>query len=92
MTIMTSRGKTFEINWIWSTTRGGNRLMIELKENRLFSEIAADFEGVQTFTKMDSKTPNVKEIYEGFTALVGMSKENADGVIRLTLEKGDDHA
>lgn len=87
MTITTNSGKTFDINWMWATDRFGNRLMIELKDDRALSEIAADFEGVQTITKTDSKAPNVKEIYEGFTKLVSLSKENFDGVIRLTLER-----
>lgn len=89
MQITTNSGKTFDINWMWATNRFGNRLMIELVDNRAFSQIAADFEGVDTITKTDSKHPNVKEVYEGYTKLVGMSKENYEGVIRLTLEKGD---
>lgn len=89
MTITTSKGKTFDINWMWSTNRGGNRLMIEMEDSRSMSDIADDFEGVCTITKTDSKTPGVKEVYEGFTTLVILSRDNADGVIRLTLEKGD---
>jgi hypothetical protein len=84
-----SNGKAFDINWMGATNRFGNKLMIELVDNRALSKIAANFEGVDTITKTDSKKPNVKEVYEGYTKLVGMSKENAEGVIRLTLEKGD---
>ncbi len=89
MTITTDSGKTFDINWIGATNRFGNKLMIEMVDDRALSQIAADFEGVGTITKTDSKKPDVEEVYKGFSKLVGMSKENFDGVIRLTLEKGD---
>ena len=87
MTLTTNRGKTFEIGWIWATTRGGDRLMIELADNRPMAEIAADFDQVETFERTTTKMPGVKEVYAGYTRLVGMSRENAEGVIRLTLER-----
>ena len=89
MTITTSSGKTFDINWMWSTNGAGNRLMIEMKDDRPMAEIAADFDGIQTFEKT-GENKNVKEVYTGYTKLVCMSRDNFDGVIRLTLEKGDD--
>lgn len=89
MKITTSRGKTFDINWAWVSTRRGDSLMIELKDDRPMAEIAADFDGVETFESKDEKKPNVKEVYTGYTKLIIMSRDNADGVIRLTLEKGD---
>lgn len=87
MTLTTNKGKTFDITWIWATTRGGDRLMIEVKDDRPMAEIAADFDQVEIFEKTTAKMPGVKEVYAGYTRLVGMSRENADGVIRLTLER-----
>lgn len=89
MKITTSSGKTFDIQWIWAT-REDNRLMIELADDKTFAELAADLDGVPVITKTDSDRPNVKEVYEGFTKLVAMSRENAEGVIRLVLKKGDE--
>lgn len=87
MTLTTNRGKTFDINWIWATTRSGDRLMIELKDDRPMAEVAADFEQVETFEKTTKEKPGVKEVYAGYTCLIGMSRENAEGVILLTLER-----
>ena len=89
MKITTNSGKTFDINWIGATNRFGSKLMIELKDDRAFSEIAADFDGVDVFTKEDEKYPGVTMTYEGYSALVSMTRENADGVVRITLERGD---
>lgn len=89
MKITTSKGKTFEINFIWPMNRDGGRLMIELADDRPMAQIAQDFDGIETIEKTDEKKPGVKEVYEGYTSLVMMSRENYEGVIRLTLKKGD---
>lgn len=88
MKITLNSGKTFDVNWIGASSRYGDKMMIELNDDRKISQIAADFEGVETITKTDKAKPNVKEVYEGYTLLASISRENADGVIRLTLEKG----
>lgn len=64
--------------------------MIELTgDGRPLADIAADFDGVETFEKASERSPSVKEVYSGYTRLVCLSKENADGAVRLILEKGD---
>lgn len=89
MKITTSKGKTFDVNFIWPTNRDGGRLMIELVDDRPLAEIASDFDGNATIEKTDEKKPGVKEVFEGFNRLVLMSRENYEGVIRLTLKKDD---
>lgn len=89
MKLTTSKGKTFDINYIWPTMRNGEKLMIELEDDRPMTQIADDFDGIEVFEKTDKKKPGVKEVFTGFTRLVNMSRENYEGVIRLTLEKGD---
>lgn len=89
MKILTNDGKTFDITFIGALLRDGNRVMIELKDDRTLSEIAADFENLETITKTDSARPNVKEVFEGFTQLVSIQRNKATGTVRLTLEKGD---
>ena len=89
MQITTSKGKTFDIQFIGSPLRNSNRLMIELEDARLISEIAGDFEGLDTITKTDSIKPNEKHIYEGFTKLKGIQENQEAGTVRLKLEKGD---
>lgn len=89
MKITTSREKTFDIQFIGALLRNGNRLMIELKDERPVCEIAADFDGLETITKTDALKPGVKEVFEGFTQLVGIQRNKGNGTVLLTLEKGD---
>lgn len=88
MKITTSHGKTFDVNYIWENTRNGERLMIELEDNRPISQISEDFEGVEVFEKTDKKKPNSKEYITGYIRLINVSQENYDGVTRLILAKG----
>ena len=88
MQITTSKGKTFDIQFIGSPLRNVNRLMIELEDERLISEISADFEGLDTIVKTDSIKPNEKHIYEGFTKLAGIQENEEAGTFRLMLKKG----
>lgn len=90
MQITTSKGKTFDIQFIGALLRNGNRLMIELKDERPVPEIAADFDGLETITKTDALKPGVKEIFEGFAHLVGIQKNKGNGTVLLTLEKDDE--
>ena len=89
MKIATSKGKTFDIRFIGATLRGGKRMMIELEDSRPLWEIAEEFDGLSTITKTDSARPGVKEIYEGFSRLVGIQRNADNGTVRLTLEKDD---
>jgi len=89
MQITTNKGKAFDVLYIGAVYRNGNRMMIELGDDRPFAEIATDFDGLDTITREDSIRPGVKEVYEGFTRLVGMQLNASAGTIRLTLEKGD---
>ena len=92
MKISLSNGKTFDVEFIGDLIRNGSRVMIELKDDRALSSIASDFEGVDAITKTDSARPNVKEVFEWFTQLVSIQRNMAAGTVRITLEKGDDHA
>ena len=89
MKITLSNGKKFDIRHIGTMLRDGNRVVIELEDGRAFSKIAANFEGVDTITKTDDNNPNVKEVFEGYSKLVGIQRNKAAGTVRITLEKGD---
>lgn len=90
MKITTNLGQTFNINHIWPTTRGGDRIMIETDDTMPIHEIAAAFDGVQTLEKTDEKKPGIKEVYSGYTRLICVSRDNFDGVTRLILAKGEE--
>ena len=84
MKITTSKGKTFDANWIWGPLRGTNQLMIDMKDGRRISEIAQDFEGVDRIVKTDERR-GVEESYTGYTQLEGIVRENATGTVRITM-------
>ena len=89
MQITTSKGKTFDVRFIGTLLRNGGRMMIELADDRPLWEIAEDFDGLSAVTKTDDMKPGVKEVYEGFTQLVGIQRNKGNGTVLLTLEKGD---
>ena len=59
MKIATSKGKTLDVNWAFGPTSASGSLMIEIPDNRLLSEIAADFEGNSKIEKTDKAKPGV---------------------------------
>ena len=61
---------------------------VQLKDGRVLDTTAADFDGLETFTKTDEKKPNVDEVYKGYSRLMGANLHEADGTVRLMLKKG----
>lgn len=88
MELTTNRGQTFDIQYVGTALTGSGRLLIEIEDDRLLSEIAADFEGVQTLRKADSVQDGVYAVYEGYTRLVSIHRNMSTDTVRLTLEKG----
>lgn len=87
MKITTDKGKTLDINWVVTTSRGGESVMIELEDTMTFAQYAEAFDGAQTITKTDEKKPGVTETYTGYTRLASISRDNAEGVVRIVLKK-----
>lgn len=84
MTITTSRGQTFNVNWAWAQ-EDENRLMIELPETRSIGEIAADFDGLE---KIDRRSESEGDrVYEGYDALTRVIKDTDKGTALLTMER-----
>lgn len=86
MKITTSKGKTLDVNWAFGPTSESESLMIELTDNRLLSEIAADFEGNSKIEKTDETKSGVTEVYEGFTKLATIQR-NKNGSVFVKLLK-----
>lgn len=87
MKITTSKGKAFDIVFICSPLSTPQHVIIEMRDSRPLSEIAADFEGLESIKKEDdTRGSSVYEMYEGFSRLVELHRY-ADGSVRLTLEK-----
>ena len=81
----TSKGKTFEASTAFVSVRDSNRLMMDVMDMRAISEVAADFEGVETLTQEDAQ--HVEHVFRGFTVLAAASRNKSDGSVRITLEK-----
>lgn len=89
MTITTSNGKTAEIELICFSSRDGRKLLIELEDERPLSEIAADFEGLESIKAENERARgSAYEVYKGYTLLTGVQRIEANGLARITLEKG----
>lgn len=85
MLTKTSKGKTFEASTALVLVRDRNRLMLDVMDMRAISEVAADFEGVETLTQEDAQ--HVEHAYRGYTILSAISRNRSDGSVRVTLEK-----
>ena len=86
MTVKTDRGKTFDVNYAWGPVRSTGELMIELTADaRPLSQIAADFEGVQAFKRVDENEGNMT--FEGYTELVSVVRDRTRGAVLLALRK-----
>lgn len=81
MTVTTSKEQTFECENIFAPTRSGE-CVIQLRSERPLSEIATDFENVQSFHVVD---PIFGEYdYNGYTKLISIVLHKSEMVtIRL---------
>lgn len=84
MTLTTSKGKTFAIDWMWGPVGANDDLMLEYADDRPLSEIAADFEGCEGFHR-ESETEGDKD-WEGYTRLRSIVRSGR-GRVQLTLYK-----
>lgn len=87
-TIDLGDGVAREIEFINSPRMAVNRLMIELNDDRLPSQILADFENRPTIKKAETLTPGKIELYEGFTKVIGFSRSEDSSSVRITLARG----
>lgn len=84
MTLTSSKGKTFEINWMWGPVGANDDLMLEYADDRALSEIASDFEGCERFHR-ESETEGNKE-WTGYTLLRSIMRSGR-GKVQITLMK-----
>ena len=86
-TMLDLGGMTYEVEFISTSTYGGNQIVIELEDSRLLSEIAADFEGREAIVRSDTIRPEITTTYAGYTELIEIRRNQANGSVRLTLKK-----
>ena len=80
-------GKSYEIEFISTAAYAGNQIVIELMDDQPLSQIAADFEGRETITRTDTIRPEITTTYSGYTELIDIRRNQANGSVRLTLKK-----
>ena len=83
MTITTSKGKKFDVNFAHAPTTRGN-CIIELLDSRAAVEIAKDFEGLEWLKRESEEQGN--EVYEGYSYLQSITRKPS-GVVLLSLAK-----
>ena len=79
--------ESVEIEFISSTARAGAQIIIELIDSRPLSEIAGMFEDRPKIVRTDSVRPEIETTYTGYTELIDIRRNQADGSVRLTLKK-----
>ena len=88
MKIKTDNGKTFDAHYAWGPVSRTGDLMIEIPgDDRTISEIASDFEGIQTFYRVDEHEGDMT--FEGYTDLISISRDRMSGSVRIALRKGE---
>lgn len=89
MRIETSRGKTFDAEFICLPLRDRSKAIVELNDTRSLAEIAADLDGLEWLKKIDDDgNGSVYEVFEGFNRLIGIQRDLSDDGVRVTLTKG----
>ena len=86
MRTITTRTGTTEVIFAWSPTFDG-KCMIQLHDDRRLSEIAADYDGLDSITYTDEDAEQVYE-WEGYSVLDGIVTASP-GVVQITLRRGD---
>lgn len=83
MTLKTSKGNTYEIQWADVASKTGH-LFIQMEDERKLSEIAAEFEELDWLKREDAHQGD--KLFEGYSALK-IIRQVEPGVVILTLDK-----
>lgn len=88
MTVTTSKGKTFPIDWMWGPVGLSGELMLQLRDDRPLSEIAADFEGCEHFHRESDDEGDMD--FDGYTvpqSIVRPAYERNPDIVQITLAR-----
>lgn len=84
ITIQTSAGKTFSVNYAYAPVFDGSCMVEVTGDNRLISQIASDFEGLERIEKHD---PDLRdETYTGYSILSSIVRQ-PNGAVTLKMLK-----
>lgn len=85
MTIRLDGGAPRACEYIGDSVITPGRLMLEIEDERALSVIAAEFEGVQRIDAV--RWYDQESAYEGYTDLIDIRRNQADGTVRMTLKR-----
>lgn len=85
MTLKTDRGEK-EVNWVGGPTSRLGTVIIEADDNRPFSAIAEDYDGLLTMCYTEPYTEK-DIVLTGYSRLVQISRMETGSPVQLTLAK-----
>ena len=85
MTIRLDGGAPRACEYIGDSVVTPGRLMLEIEDARVLSVIAAEFEGVQRIDAV--RWYDQESVYEGYTELIDIRRNQSDGTVRMTLKR-----
>ena len=85
MTIRLDGGAPMTCEYVGESISMPGILMVELMDERPLSAIAAEFEGVGRVDAV--RFYDQPAVYEGYTELIDIRRNQADGSVRLTMKK-----
>jgi len=86
MVLKTSKGKTYEVDWIDVASLTSGNLFAQLRDDRPLFEIAEEFDGLEWLERESDTQGN--ERFEGYNCLVSLSRTAATGAVQLSMCKG----
>lgn len=88
MTVTTSKGKTFDVDWMWGPVGYSEDLMLQYTDGRPIWEIASDFAGCDHFHR-ESDTEGDMD-FDGYTllkAVIRPDMERNPDIVQITLTR-----
>lgn len=79
MTIKTSAGKTYDVEWVDASLFGDKDLVLQMTDPRRLPAIAAEFDGLQKIERFDENQGD--KTFEGYTELKSIMRPSPEAVI-----------
>ena len=79
MRIQTSRGNSYNAEWIDGPTSIEGQLMLEMEDSRRLPEIAEEFDGLEYIERYSEDEDD--RTYEGYAALAGITRLRSGNVL-----------
>lgn len=85
MKIATSKGTVFDVSGVYAPIASPGSVMIDYEDARSMAQIAADWDGVDSFETSEERLPGVKKTYSGFIRLESVTRHGR--LVRVVLRR-----